>query len=91
MYIKRQRNSLISLYVLFVWIAKMVTITLYVYQNECVQTDPVAHGYISALKRQSVTDKCGKNIGTTINNKPIESHYNGLNLSLFFWFQNHQN
>lgn len=57
---------------------------MYVYQNACVQTDPVADRYISAPKRQPVTDKCGKNIGITTNNNPIGSNYNGLNLLLFF-------
>lgn len=70
-YIKRQRNSSVSLYVSFVQREKMVTITLYVCQNEWVQTDPVTDGYISAPKRQPVTDKCGKNTGITTNNKPI--------------------
>ena len=58
---------------------------MYVYQNACVQTDPVTDRYTSAPKRQPVTDKCGKNIGITTNNNPIGSNYNGLNLPLF-WF-----
>lgn len=53
------------------------SLCMYVYQNECLQTDPVAERYLSTPKTQPVTDKCGKNIGITTNNKPIDSNYDG--------------